>query len=176
MASSGLIVTYAELDHRSNQLARLLYDRGLRFGDHIAIFMENNDRYLEVVWAAQRSGLYFTPINFHFNAEEVAYIAENCDATAFVTSTALAEVARDVAPLLPAALETRLVVGGPLDGYEPYEPTITAYPGEPLEEELEGHAMMYSSGTTGRPKGIKYPLERKPVGNPTAAQIGRAHV
>ena len=172
MASTGQVVTYGELDRRSNQLARLLYDRGLRFGDHLAIFMENNDRYLEVVWAAQRSGLYFTPINFHFNDEEVAYIVENCDATAFVTSVGLAEIARNVDPLLPTQVETRLVVGGPLDGYEHYDDAIGAYPTAPLDEELEGHAMMYSSGTTGRPKGIKYPLERKPVGNPTAALAG----
>ncbi len=172
MASTGEVVTYLELDQRSNRLARLLYDRGLRFGDHVAIFMENNDRYLEVAWAAQRSGLYFTPINFHFNAEEAAYIVENCDATALVTSVALSEVASAMTTLLPAKVETRLVVGGALDGYESYEAAIAAHPPEPLEEELEGHAMMYSSGTTGRPKGIKYLLERKPVGNPTAALAG----
>ena len=172
MASSGLAVSYATLDQRSNRLARLLYDRGLRFGDHLAIFMGNNDRYLEVAWAAQRSGLYFTPINYHFNAEEVVYITENCDATALITSAGLAPVSGEVCALLPAQVETRLVVGGALDGYEPYEDAIAAYPPEPLEEELEGHAMMYSSGTTGRPKGIKYPLERKPVGNPTAALAG----
>ncbi len=172
MASTGRVVTYRELDDRSNQLAQLFAARGLGFGDHVAIFMENTDRYLEVVWAAQRSGLYFTPINYHFNAEEVAYIVENCDASAFVTSVGLAEVANAVADLLPAAVETRLVVGGTLAGYEPYEEAIAAYPAEPLAEELEGHAMMYSSGTTGRPKGIKYLLERKPVGNPTAALAG----
>jgi acyl-CoA synthetase (AMP-forming)/AMP-acid ligase II len=172
MASTGEAVSYLELDQRSNRLARLFYDRGLRFGDHVAIFMENNDRYLEVAWAAQRSGLYFTPINFHFNADEVTYIVENCDATAFVTSAALAEVASAVTALLPSNVETRLVVGGALDGYESYETAIAEHPPEPLEEELEGHAMMYSSGTTGRPKGIKYLLERKPVGNPTAALAG----
>ena len=73
---------------------------------------------------------------------------------------------------LPAAVETRLVVGGTLDGYEPYEETVAGYPGEPLEEELEGHAMMYSSGTTGRPKGIRYQLDRKPVGTPDPTLAG----
>ena len=80
MAGSGAVVTYRELDDRSNQLAQLLHDRGLGFRDHIAIFMDNNERYLEVAWAAQRSGLYFTPINYHFNADEVAYILDDCDA------------------------------------------------------------------------------------------------
>ncbi|HEY8217011.1 MAG TPA: AMP-binding protein [Acidimicrobiia bacterium] len=172
MASGGGVVTYRELDERSNQLARLLRDRGLDFRDHIAIFMDNNDRYVEVAWAAQRSGLYFTPINFHFNADEVAYIVDDCDARAIITSVALADVASELVDKLPAGVETRLVVGGKLDGYEPYEEAIAGYPAEPLEEELEGHAMMYSSGTTGRPKGIRYQLERKPVGSPDPALAG----
>jgi len=172
MAGTGAVVTYRELDDRSNQLAQLLRDRGLGFGDHLAIFMDNTDRYLEVVWAAQRSGIYFTPINFHFNAEEVAYIVDDCDATAFVTSVALADVAADLRAQLPPRVETRLVVGGTLHGYEAYEEAIAAYPAAPLEEELEGHAMMYSSGTTGRPKGIRYHLERKPVGSPDPALAG----
>ena len=79
MVESGEVVTYRQLDERSNQLARLFNERGLGFGDHIAIFMDNNARYIEVAWAAQRSGLYFTAINYHFNADEVAYILENCD-------------------------------------------------------------------------------------------------
>jgi acyl-CoA synthetase (AMP-forming)/AMP-acid ligase II len=172
MAASGDIVTYRQLNDRSNQVAGLLRDRGLGFGDHIGIFMENTPRYLEVVWAAQRSGIYFTPINFHFNAEEVAYIVDDCDASAFITSAALSEVASEVTQLLPARVETRLVVGGRLDGYEEYEEAISGYAAEPLEEELEGHAMMYSSGTTGRPKGIRYPLERKPVGTPDPMLAG----
>jgi acyl-CoA synthetase (AMP-forming)/AMP-acid ligase II len=90
MAASGQVVTYAELDERSNRLAHLWYDAGLRFGDHVALCMENHPRYLEVVWAAQRSGLYFTPINYHFNAEEIAYIVANCDARAYVTSASMA--------------------------------------------------------------------------------------
>ena len=172
MASTGETVTYRELDDRSNQLAGLLADRGLGFGDHIAIFMENNARYLEVVWAAQRSGLYFTPINFHFNAEEVAYILEDCDARAVVVSAALGDVVHELLDRMPAAVHTRLVVGGDVEGYERYEDAIGASSAEPLPEELEGHAMLYSSGTTGRPKGIRYALERRPVGNPVPMFAG----
>jgi len=172
MAATGSVVTYRELDDRSNQLAQLLRARGLGFGDHIAVFMDNDPHYLEVIWAAQRSGLYFTPINFHFNADEVAYIVDDCDASAFVTCSALADVASELVTRLPSRVETRLVVGGPLDGYEPYEDAIAAYPAEPLADELEGHAMMYSSGTTGRPKGIEYPLEPKPVGTPDPMLAG----
>jgi long-chain acyl-CoA synthetase len=163
MAESGETVTYRQLDDRSNRLAQLLYDRGLRFGDHVAILMENNARYLEVCWAAQRSGLYFTPINYHFNPEEVAYILDDCDAAALVVSAALASP--DLLAQLPAAVTTRLCLGPPVpDGYEDYDEAVAAYPAEPLAEELEGHAMLYSSGTTGRPKGIRYTLERAPVG------------
>jgi long-chain acyl-CoA synthetase len=172
MAGSGATVTYRELDDRSNQLAQLLHDRGIGFRDHVAIFLDNNPRYLEVVWAAQRSGIYFTPINFHFNADEVAYIVENCDARAFFTTTALGEVARELTGKLPPSVETRMVADGPLDGYERLEESIAAYPTAPLAEELEGHAMMYSSGTTGRPKGIRYVLDRKPVGTPDPALAG----
>ncbi len=174
MAGTGETVTYRELDERSNRLAHLFHDAGLRFGDHIAICMENNARYLEVAWAAQRSGLYFTPVNYHFNAEEIAYILDDCDAHAFVTSTYLGgDRLAEVAARMPAAVGTRLVVGGPddgqgVDGYDSYEDAVARFPTTPLEEELEGHAMLYSSGTTGRPKGIRYSLERRPVGNPSA--------
>jgi long-chain acyl-CoA synthetase len=175
LAGSGLTVTYRELDERSNRLAQLLYARGLRFGDHLAIFMDNNEHYLEVCWAAQRSGLYFTPINYHFNADEVAYIVEDCDATAFVTSAALGATASELAASLPDRVTIRLLVGDTtVEGYERYNDAVAAYPAEPLAEELEGHAMLYSSGTTGRPKGIRYALERTPVGNPQAALAGFA--
>ena len=171
---SGAVVTYRDLDDRSNRLAQLLHARGLRFSDHIAILMENNEHYLEVAWAAQRSGLYFTPINFHFTAEEAAYIVDDCDAQALIVSHQLSQLASDLVRLLPSVVETRLVVGGPVDGYESYEETTSACAVEPLAEELEGHAMMYSSGTTGRPKGIRYRLERKPVGNPDIGLSGFA--
>jgi long-chain acyl-CoA synthetase len=173
MAGSGETVTYRELDDRSNRLAQLLYGRGLRFGDHIAVLMENGPRYLEVCWAAQRSGLYFTPINYHFNADEVAYILDDCDATVLAVDQELASP--ELLEHLPAAVTTRLAVGpSPPEGWESYEEAVAAYPAVPLDEELEGHAMLYSSGTTGRPKGIRYTLERVPVGNPAAALGGFA--
>jgi long-chain acyl-CoA synthetase len=167
MAGSGEIVTYRELDDGSNRLAQLFAAAGLEFGDHIAICMENNTRYLQVAWAAQRSGLYFTPINYHFNADEIAYILDDCDARALVTSTFLGDRLAELTTKMPAAVETRLVVGGAVDGYESYEEAVARFPAEPIAEQLEGHAMMYSSGTTGRPKGIRYTLERRAVGAPS---------
>jgi acyl-CoA synthetase (AMP-forming)/AMP-acid ligase II len=163
MASSGEAVTYRALNDRSNQLAQLFWDAGLRFGDHIAVLMENRREFFEPCWAAQRSGLFFTCINTHFNAEEVAYIVDDCDAQVLVVSDALAEVAAELVDKMPH-VRVRLAVGAPIAGYEPYEDAIARYPAEPLAEELEGTRMLYSSGTTGRPKGVKYKIERKRVG------------
>src|SRR5215468_10797195 len=127
MAASGERVTYAELDAASNRLAQLLHARGLRFGDHIAVCLENSPRYLEVCWAAQRSGLVYTPINFHLTPEEMAYIIADCDAQALVISAAHAGVAAALRDQLPAALHTRLMMGGASTGYEPYEEAVASF-------------------------------------------------
>jgi acyl-CoA synthetase (AMP-forming)/AMP-acid ligase II len=168
MAGSGESVTYARLNDRSNRLAQLFSDAGLRFGDHIAVLMENRVEYFEPCWAAQRSGLYYTCINSHFNAEEVAYILDDCDARLLVVSDTLAPLAAELAGKMPR-VEVRLMVGErAVDGYEPYEDALARYPAEPPAEELEGSRMLYSSGTTGRPKGVKYPLVRRLVGEQPA--------
>ena len=169
MAGTGESVTYRELNDRSNQLAQLFAASGIGFGDHVALLMDNNARFLEVCWAAQRSGIYYTAINWHFNADEVNYILADCDAKALVVSDAVRDVAAELGEVMPDAIEVRLAVGGPIDGYEPYEDAIARFPAEPLDEELEGHPMLYSSGTTGRPKGIRYELERRPIGDTALA-------
>src|SRR5207237_1417745 len=164
MAATGETVTYRELNDRSNQLAQCFFDAGLRFGDHIAVFMENRRKFFEVCWAAQRSGLYYTCINWHFNADETAYILDDCDAQVLVISDTFRDLATD---LLPKMLNVKLrrMVGTPVDGYESYEATRDRFPAEPLEEELEGTRMLYSSGTTGRPKGVRYKIPRQRIGD-----------
>src|SRR4051812_8333824 len=164
MAASGEAVTYRELNDRSNRLAQLFYDAGLRFGDHIAVLMENRREYFEPCWAAQRSGLFFTCMNSHFNADEVAYILDDCDAQVLVVSSTLRDVATELVDKMPG-VKVRLVVGDPLGGYDAYEDAWARYPAEPLEEELEGTRMLYSSGTTGRPKGVKYKIKRQRIGD-----------
>ncbi len=156
-AVTGATVTYGELNDRSNQLAQLMWQQGLRPGDHAAIFMENNLRYFEVMWAALRSGLYITTINRYLTGEEAGYIAENCEARVIVASKALGEVAADLPAHAPAC-ERWLMVDGTVAGFEAYEDAIAAHPAEPLAEEPAGQMMLYSSGTTGRPKGILRPL------------------
>ena len=103
-------------------------------------------------WAAQRSGLYYTCINWHFNAEETAYILDDCDAQVLVISDTFQDLASDLLDKMPG-VKLRLMVGDAITGYDSYEQTRDSFPAEPLEEELEGTRMLYSSGTTGRPEG-----------------------
>ncbi len=165
MANSGVAVTYRELNDRSNQVAQLFFDAGLRFGDHVAILMENRPEYFEVCWAAQRSGLLYTCINWHFTAEEAEYILDDCDAQVLVISDAYRDLAAELTDRMPR-VTVRLMAGDQIvDGYEPYAAARDRYPAEPLAEEIEGTPMLYSSGTTGRPKGIKYRITKEPVGS-----------
>ncbi len=165
MAGSGETVTYRELNDRSNRLAQCFYEAGLRFGDHIAVFMENRPEFFEVCWAAQRSGLYYTCVNWHFNADETAYILDDCDAQVLVVSSEFAGVATELLDQMPG-VRLRLMVGDRVvDGYDSYVETRERFPAEPLAEELEGIRMLYSSGTTGRPKGVRYKIDRQPVGD-----------
>jgi len=172
-AATGVVTTYRELDERSNRLAQLLHARGLRRGDHVAIFMENNPRYVDVLWAALRSGFYLTPINRFLTAEEVAYIVEDCDARALVSSFALREVAGNLVERIPHC-PLRLMVDGEIPGWTAYEPAVAAQPAQPLNEEPAGQFMYYSSGTTGRPKGILAPLREAHAREP--APFTLAHI
>ena len=162
VASTGERLSYAELNDRSNRLAQLMWDEGLRSGDHVAIFMENNLRYFEVAWAALRSGLYLTTINRYLTAEEGGYILDNCEARVLIASHALADVATRL-PEYAKSCHTRLMSGGTEEGYQSYEDALDAFPARALKDEPAGAFMLYSSGTTGRPKGIMRPLPGTPV-------------
>ena len=157
LTSTREAITYAQLDSRSNQYSHYLYENGLRRGDHISVFMENNLRFFEVVWAALRSGLYVTTINRYLTAEEVAYIVEDSSSKSLVSSVHMSEVAESLAPLIPDCMH-RLMVDGEATGWQSYEMMIRDMPTAPLTEQWIGGAMLYSSGTTGRPKGIIRPL------------------
>lgn len=163
--ASGEVVSYAQLDARSNQAAHLFRRLGLGRGDAVALFMENQPRWLDVAWGAQRSGLYYTPIATHLTADEVAYIAGDCGARVLVTSYALREAAAGLAERMPR-VHTRLMTGGTIADFAALEPALAAEPIHAIADEVEGAEMLYSSGTTGRPKGIQNPLPELPIGTP----------
>ena len=156
-ADTGEAVTFAELDERSNRFAQFLHAQGLRRGDHIAVLMENNLSFMEPVWAAFRSGLYVTTINRYLPPDEAAYIASDCGAKALVISYAKRDTAAGLDDLIPNC-PIRLMVGGTIPGWASYEEAVASGSPEPLAQEWMGDTMLYSSGTTGRPKGILRPL------------------
>src|SRR4051794_8155794 len=170
MAGSGETVTYGQLNDQSNQLAQLLYQRGIRPGDSICICMENHPTFFVACWAGQRSGLYYTAASSRLGVDEMEYIVNDCGAKAYVTSRAKADLAAALLDKMPN-VHTRLMVDGTIDGFESFEDVVGAMPAEPLPEELDGRDMLYSSGTTGRPKGVKAPLSGQPAGAPDGVQL-----
>ena len=166
MARSGRVTTYRELEDASNRMAQLLRSRGLAPGDHLAVLLRNRHEWFDVVWGALRTGLYVTPVNWHLTAAEAGYIVADCGARALVVDGTLAETVAAMSGDL-AGVELRLAVGGDIDGFEPYERAVADHPATPVPDECEGSWMLYSSGTTGRPKGIKPPLRTGPLGEPT---------
>jgi acyl-CoA synthetase (AMP-forming)/AMP-acid ligase II len=166
--SDGRTLTYAELEARSNQLAHLLRQAGLRRGDHIAFVLENRPELFVVAWAAQRAGLYYTATSTRLTAEELEYIVEDCEAQVLIASAATVAAAADVeAP----KVRLRLLVDGQAEGWEPLEALVADLPTTPIDDEAEGADMLYSSGTTGRPKGVMAPLPDTPYPTPSAVTV-----
>jgi long-chain acyl-CoA synthetase len=170
MATSGETVTYRELDERSNQLAHLFRSLGLRRGDHVALMLENHVTFFEVCWAAQRAGLYYTAISSRLTAGETAYILGDCGARVFITSDAQRDVATAVVADTPG-VELRLMIDGDAPDHQRYDDAVRSLPTTPIDDEAEGQDMLYSSGTTGRPKGVKAPLPEGPIGSPSGVLV-----
>ncbi len=165
MARSDDAISYRELDARSNQGAHVFRSLGLRPGDHIALLMENRLEFMVICWAAQRSGLYFTPISCYLTRDEVAYIVGDCGARVVITSPRYGHVLDGIdrdAPGAPALY----MVDEPRPGFRSWSEALAAQPDTPIADKVAGQDMMYSSGTTGRPKGIKRPLDDLPMDQP----------
>jgi long-chain acyl-CoA synthetase len=160
MYPSGTVVSFGELEARANRLAHYFRQAGLVEGDAVALLMENNEHFHAIMWAARRSGLYYVPINTHLTAPEVAYIIDNSGAKAIVGSAVLSKTLEDLAEHLTGGLpEILLIAGGDLDGWVRYPECVADQPDTPIDDEIEGDLLQYSSGTTGRPKGIKRALK-----------------
>jgi len=163
MGGSGFTQTFAELDAAANRLSRLLRSAGLQPGDHVAICMENHDRYLEVVWGCHYAGLIYTCASSRLQGGELDYIVNDCGARAYITSKYKADQAAEILPSTPG-VELRLMLDGTIDGYDSYERAVAQQSPEPLDEvRVAGTDMLYSSGTTGRPKGVSRPFDAQPL-------------
>jgi long-chain acyl-CoA synthetase len=154
MAGSGEVVTYRQLDDRSNQVAQYLRSLGLRAGDTLGLFLDNGPRFLEICWGAHRAGLIYTAIAFRATAEEAAYILNDSAARMCLVSASKAPLAGELRRLSPK-VDRWASVDGPIDGMVAWEGGTASMPARRIVDEQAGGDMLYSSGTTGRPKGIK---------------------
>jgi acyl-CoA synthetase (AMP-forming)/AMP-acid ligase II len=157
MVESGETVTYGELDALSNRIAHYLRSLGLRTGDHVALVSENHPRFLAACWAAQRTGLYYTPINWHLTPGEMAYILQDCQAQVLFGTQRHAELLQEVIAAHPNPL-TCVALVGEVDGFVPLQAAIEKMSDAAPADETSGEDMIYTSGTSGRPKGGLRPL------------------
>ena len=162
MAATGETVTYAQLDARANQGAHLLRSLGLKRGDGIAVLMDNSARYLEVIWAAERTGVWCTCISSKLTAGEAEYIVRDGECRLLIASKGVAAVATALRPLIPDV--ATLMVDGTADGFASYEEARDGQPTTLIDDPSPGNIMLYSSGTTGVPKGVRHRLPDEPLG------------
>ena len=159
MAGSGEVVTYGAYEAAANQVANLLRGAGVGPGGHVAIFSENHPRMLEAEAGAERIGAHYTLVNSYLSAEEVAYIVADCQAQVLIATAAKADVADAAVALLERPVEQVMIdLDEPRGRWRPWAEAVGSQPATPVEGERLGAAMLYSSGTTGRPKGILRPL------------------
>src|SRR5437868_15414066 len=138
MGGGGAVVVYGEMIARSNRLGRLLRGLGLPRGGVLAILMENQSRYLEILWAAQSCGLRYTTVNSHLTVEQAVYIVDDCDATVLISSLACADVAGQLDADRAPKLHARLMVDGTLPGWQSYESALAGQSDAPLADACEG--------------------------------------
>ncbi|RJE79165.1 AMP-binding protein [Paracoccus sp. JM45] len=158
MCDTAEDVSFRALEDRANQGAHLLRQLGLQRQDHLMVLLENRREFLEICFAADRSGLYYTTASTHLSQEELAYIIRDCGANVLVTSEQFAALTDAIARQMPDL--TILTC-------DEWNQRADRMPATPIKDEAQGLDMLYSSGTTGRPKGIKWPMPNDPPGSRT---------
>ncbi|MEB4212282.1 acyl-CoA synthetase [Mycobacterium sp. 94-17] len=151
----GAAITFGELHARSTRVAAALHDAGLRRGDGVALVLPNRPEFLEIAWGAQRSGLYYTPVNTHFLPDEASYIIDDAEAKAVFVDASMPDLAAHIRAA-NASVVAHVCVGGPLPGWRSYEDALAMAGDAPPAS--DGSEMLYSSGTTGRPKAVRRAL------------------
>ena len=190
MAGSGQVITYRMLDDRSNQVAQLFRALGLQSGDHIALMLENHPAYFEICWGAQRAGLIYTAMSTRLTEAEVSHIVNDCGAKAMIASRAMAPAVQHLPAACPAVAHWLMLENPPdggvdggadggadgggygvvadlLAGWSAYAPAVAAQPVARIADERAGGDMLYSSGTTGRPKGVFVPPQATEIDAPS---------
>ncbi len=170
MAGSGEVLTYAELDERATRLANLLGSLGIVPGDHVAFCIENQVRFLEVAWGCHYAGVYYTATSTRLTPAELSYIVDDCGARVFISTQALGDLARETIAGTPR-VEARLMLDGVVEGFTSYEDALASASPVPAPDRVEGMDMLYSSGTTGKPKGVLPPLPPTPLGEGATAGV-----
>lgn len=155
IVADGAVISYSQLHARSRRVAALLHDAGLQRGDGVALVLPNRPEFFEITWGAQLSGLYYTAVNTHFTPDEVAYVIDDSDARAVFVDATMPELAAHLRSA-SAALVAHLDVGGSIAGWRSYEDAVAGAGEAPPVS--DGSEMLYSSGTTGRPKAVRRPL------------------
>lgn len=167
MADTGEQLTYAELDERATRLANLFRSLGLEPGDHVAMCAENQIRFLELAWGAHYAGLIYTFASTKLTAAELAYIVDDCGARVYIGTVATHEASAGMVADTPR-VEARFLIGGADEHHRNYEDALATASTEPLVDPVAGIDMLYSSGTTGRPKGVEINVASVPLDTPTS--------
>ena len=166
MCDSGEAVTFAELDARANQVAQVLRAFDVRQGEHVAMLMKNHRRFLETCFGADRAGVYYTTISTRLTVEEISFIIRDCEAKVFVISGDMIDEAARLRPLLPDHVRC-FMLGNPSPGYDSWDAVVDVASPHSIADDAQGLDMLYSSGTTGRPKGVKWPMPATRAGERT---------
>lgn len=159
MGETGEVITFSELDAKSNQVAHLLRQHGLNIGDKVAICLENHPMYLVLAWGAQRAGLFMTTLPYRLTAPEIAYILQDSGARVMFGSENLAHVLDEVSKVAPTVTEFRFDGHGIKD----LDAALNRMPKTPIADERGGTDLLYSSGTTGKPKAVDVGLPVDPA-------------